>query len=78
MGAYLLGTRTKTDRNSDNKQDNLFHKDIETIRFENDNYDKILTQLEIAQCFNISMFMSLLQFARVAFKYKSRLIYHFA
>lgn len=36
------------------------HKDIETIRFENDNYDKVLTQLEIAQCFNISMFMSLL------------------
>ena len=36
------------------------NKDIETIRFENDNYDKVLTQLEKAQCFNISMFMSLL------------------
>ena len=36
------------------------NKDIETIRFENDNYDKILTQLETAQDFNISMFMSLL------------------
>lgn len=36
------------------------HKDIETIRFEHDNYDKVLTQLETAQCFNISMFMSLL------------------
>ena len=36
------------------------NKDIETIRFENDNYDKVLTQLETAQCFNISMFMSIL------------------
>ena len=35
------------------------HRDIETIRFEHDNYDKVLTQLETAQCFNISMFMSL-------------------
>lgn len=38
----------------------LKHRDIETIRFEHDNYDKVLTQLETAQCFNISMFMSLL------------------
>lgn len=36
----------------------LKYKDIETIRFENDNYDKVLTQLEIAQCFSISMFES--------------------
>ena len=36
------------------------HNDVETIRFENDNYDKVLTQLETAQCFNISMFMSIL------------------
>lgn len=36
------------------------HKDIETIRFEHDNYDKVLTQLETAQDFNISMFISLL------------------
>ena len=36
------------------------HKDIETIRFEHDNYDKVLTQLETAQDFNISMFMSIL------------------
>ena len=36
------------------------HRDIETIRFEHDNYDKVLIQLETAQDFNISMFMSLL------------------
>ena len=36
------------------------HNDIETIRFENDNYDEVLTQLETAQDFNVSMFISLL------------------
>lgn len=36
------------------------YKNIETIRFENDNYDMVLKQLETAQDFSISMFMSLL------------------